>query len=137
MPPPPTPTSQQPPKLIHTTPSPLSPSTPNTPPSNPPITIDLLLTVLTRTLFHPFLAWLTVLCLRAQATPYTAPAFRITTAYATLLTLFFILRTVNQRIGYGAPRTVDLGDEVVVVTGGASGLGLLIARIYGLRGEAC
>lgn len=31
-------------------------------------------------------------------------------------------------------RTVQLGEEVVVVTGGASGLGLLIARIYGMRG---
>lgn len=29
---------------------------------------------------------------------------------------------------------MDLSEEVVVVTGGASGLGLLIARIYGLRG---
>lgn len=29
---------------------------------------------------------------------------------------------------------MDLNEEVVVVTGGASGLGLLIARIYGLRG---
>lgn len=41
---------------------------------------------------------------------------------------------LNQRIAYGAPRTVELGDEVVVITGGASGLGLLIAQIYGLRG---
>lgn len=32
------------------------------------------------------------------------------------------------------PREVDLSDEVIVITGGASGLGLLIAEVYGMRG---
>jgi NAD(P)-dependent dehydrogenase (short-subunit alcohol dehydrogenase family) len=27
-----------------------------------------------------------------------------------------------------------LGEEVIVITGGASGLGLLIAEVYGMRG---
>ncbi|PWY76300.1 NAD(P)-binding protein, partial [Aspergillus heteromorphus CBS 117.55] len=104
-------------------------------PLYPPIlTIDLLLTVLRKTLLHPFPAWLTVICLRAQATPYTATPFLITSVYASLLTILYLLSAINRWIGYGAPRTVDLSDEVVVVTGGASGLGLLIARIYGLRG---
>jgi NAD(P)-dependent dehydrogenase (short-subunit alcohol dehydrogenase family) len=29
---------------------------------------------------------------------------------------------------------VDLSEEVIVITGGASGLGLLIAEVYGMRG---
>lgn len=32
------------------------------------------------------------------------------------------------------PREVDLSEEVIVITGGASGLGLLIAEVYGMRG---
>lgn len=32
------------------------------------------------------------------------------------------------------PREVDLSDEVIVITGGASGLGLLTAEVYGMRG---
>ncbi|KAL4896571.1 hypothetical protein BDV59DRAFT_108899 [Aspergillus ambiguus] len=98
------------------------------------LTIDLLLTVLNRTLFHPWVAWIAVLSLRAQATPYTHFAFTITTGYAVFLTALAIARTVNRRVAYGLSRPVDLSEEVVVVTGGASGLGLLIAQIYAMRG---
>lgn len=31
---------------------------------------------------------------------------------------------------------MDLSDEVIVVTGGASGLGLLVAEVYGMRGAS-
>ncbi|RAK71321.1 NAD(P)-binding protein [Aspergillus fijiensis CBS 313.89] len=131
----------QPPRRILTTPDPNSnPKIP--PPSSDQntharphaITLDLLLTVLSRTLFHPFIAWILVLCLRAQATPYTAPAFLVATGYAIFLSALNVLQSVNDRFAYGKPRRVDLSEEVVVITGGASGLGLLIARIYGLRG---
>ncbi|KAH1628785.1 hypothetical protein KXX21_006507 [Aspergillus fumigatus] len=98
------------------------------------LTFDLFLKVLNRTLFHPFLAWVGVLSLRAQATPYTHISFMIATGYAAFLTVLALARAMNQRLAHGLPRPVDLSEEVVVVTGGASGLGLLIARIYGLRG---
>lgn len=57
-------------------------------------------------------------------------------SYATALTIIFIARIVNQRAAYGAPRTVDFEHEVVLVTGGASGLGLLIAQMYSMRGAS-
>lgn len=98
------------------------------------LTIDTVLNVLNRTILHPWVAWIGVLSLRAQATPYTDTSFILAAAYATLLTLLAVLRVISNRIAYGPPRPVDLSEEVVVVTGGASGLGLLIARIYGLRG---
>ncbi|GKZ83189.1 hypothetical protein AnigIFM56816_008275 [Aspergillus niger] len=124
------------PKLIHTTPvqPTTTTTTTNTSNSNPPITLDLLLTTLTRTILHPIPSYILLLCLRAQATPYTSVPFLIAFAYAALLTLIYVLSTLNQQLAYEAPRTVDLSNEVVVVTGGASGLGLLIARIYALRG---
>lgn len=100
------------------------------------ITIDLLLKVLHRTLFHPFIAWIIVLCLRAQVTPFDHPAFILATAWASILTLLAAANVINRRIAYGTPRAVDLNEEVIVVTGGASGLGLLIAQIYGLRGAS-
>ncbi|KAK2750932.1 hypothetical protein FQN57_000006 [Myotisia sp. PD_48] len=98
------------------------------------ITIDLLIKVLQKSVFHPFIAWLLPLCLRAQATPYSHPAFIITTIYAACLTVWVILATFNKRIAYGPPRYVDFEDEVVVVAGGASGLGQAIAGTYGMRG---
>jgi NAD(P)-dependent dehydrogenase (short-subunit alcohol dehydrogenase family) len=41
---------------------------------------------------------------------------------------------INDRLAFGLPREVDLSEEVIVITGGASGLGLLIAEVYGMRG---
>ena len=75
-----------------------------------------------------------MLSLRAQVTPVTDLAFIIATGYAVLVTLVAIAGVVNARVAYGLPRTVELGEEVVVITGGASGLGLLIAEIYAMRG---
>ena len=100
------------------------------------LTLDLLLHVVSKSICHPFVAWMIPLCLRAQATPYTAPSFVYTTAYAFFLTLLYFLSILNQRIAYGIPREVDLTDEVIVITGGASGLGLCIAEIYGMRGAS-
>lgn len=54
--------------------------------------------------------------------------------YASLLTLFFFLGILNRQVAYSKPRVVDLGEEVIVITGGASGLGLLVAEVYGMRG---
>ncbi|KAL4933663.1 uncharacterized protein BDV17DRAFT_64866 [Aspergillus undulatus] len=98
------------------------------------LTIDLIMTVLHRTFLHPFIAWIIVLCLRAQATPYTHPAFIVASSYAAFLTVFDIAFMISDRIAFGIPRDVDLAEEVVVVTGGASGLGRTIAQVYGLRG---
>ena len=75
-----------------------------------------------------------MLCLRAQVTPTTDLAFILATGYAVSLTVVAMAGVVNARVAYGLPRTVELSEEVVVITGGASGLGLLIAEIYAMRG---
>ncbi|KAK2765587.1 putative secondary metabolism biosynthetic enzyme [Arachnomyces sp. PD_36] len=117
-----------------------SPPPPRSPPNSTDkawyqyLTLDLLLQVLNRTFLHPFVAWIIPLSLRAQATPYSHPAFISTTAYAIFLTLLTAASYINRRIAHGLPRDVELGEEVVVVAGGASGLGLLIAEFYGMRG---
>ncbi|KAL1953868.1 hypothetical protein VTO42DRAFT_2092 [Malbranchea cinnamomea] len=98
------------------------------------IKLDLLLRVLQNTFLHPFIAWLLPLCLRAQATPYSHPSFLFTTLYATLLTLLVLASAVNRRLAYGQPRNVNFAEEVVLITGGASGIGKIIAEIYGMRG---
>jgi hypothetical protein len=100
------------------------------------ITVDLLLKVGRRTILHPFVAWMIPLSLRAQATPYHHLSFQISTAYALFLTIIYVLSVLNSRIAYGLPRSVDLSEEVVVITGGASGLGLLIADFYAMRGAS-
>lgn len=100
------------------------------------ITIDLLVNVLNRSIFHPFIAWLIPLCLRAIATPYEAPDFIASCIWATLVTFGTILGVFNYRLAHGLPREVDWNEEVVVITGGASGLGKILAEIYGMRGAS-
>lgn len=58
----------------------------------------------------------------------------ISIVWATFITLCWMANVINQRIAHGIPREVDLSEEVIVITGGASGLGMLIAEVYGMRG---
>jgi short chain dehydrogenase len=99
-----------------------------------PLSVDLLLKVLNVTFLHPFVAWMVPLCMRAQAMKWTHPAIQIAIGYASLLTALYFLDVLNKQIAFSKPRKVDFSDEVIVVTGGASGLGLLIAEVYGMRG---
>jgi hypothetical protein len=99
-----------------------------------PLSVDLLLKVLNVTFLHPFVAWMLPLCMRAQAMKWSHPAIQIAIGYASLLTALYFLEVLNKQIAFSKPRKVDFSDEVIVVTGGASGLGLLIAEVYGMRG---
>jgi hypothetical protein len=99
-----------------------------------PLSIDLFLKVLNVTFLHPFVAWMLPLCMRAQAMSWSHPAMQSVIAYASCLTALFFLNVLNRQIAYSKPREVDLSEEVIVITGGASGLGLLIAEVYGMRG---
>ncbi|KAK7542082.1 uncharacterized protein J3D65DRAFT_583277 [Phyllosticta citribraziliensis] len=112
------------------------PSPPASKPWHAHLTIDLLAYVASYTIFHPFVAWVVPLSLRAQGTPYHFTSFIVSVAYASLVTVFHLLSLVNKRLAYGPPRPVNLNDEVIVITGGAGGLGLLIAEVYGLRGAS-
>ncbi|KAK4144050.1 uncharacterized protein C8A04DRAFT_28165 [Dichotomopilus funicola] len=99
-----------------------------------PLSIDLIVKVLKTSFFHPFIAWIVPLCFRAQNMFWDAPPMLVSIAWATLISLSWIAATINERVAFGLPREVDLSEEVIVITGGASGLGLLIAEVYGMRG---
>ncbi|PHH85253.1 hypothetical protein CDD83_696 [Cordyceps sp. RAO-2017] len=99
-----------------------------------PLSVDLLLRVLNVTLLHPFVCWMIPLCFRAQTVKWEATRMLVSIAWASLVTLAWLANRVNQRLAHGRPRLVDLGEEVIVITGGASGLGMLVAEVYGMRG---
>jgi hypothetical protein len=97
------------------------------------MSIDMIWNVLGYTLFHPFVSWIIVLCLRAQYTPWTNPEMRIAIAWSIAMSGIGIINIISDRIAFGAYREVDLSDEVIVITGGVDGLGGLLAETYGMR----
>lgn len=97
------------------------------------LSIDIIWYVLGYTLFHPFVSWVVVLCLRAQYTAYGAPEMRIAVAWSILMSAIGIFGIISERIAFGSPREVDLAEEVIVITGGVDGLGGLLAETYGMR----
>ena len=99
-----------------------------------PLSVDLVHKVLMKTFLHPFICWLIPLCFRAETMEWDAPPMLVVIAWATFITLCWMASMINKRITFGLPREVDLSEEVIVITGGASGLGLLIAEVYGMRG---
>lgn len=101
-----------------------------------PFSVDLILKVLNVTFFHPFVAWMVPLCFRAEHMDWDKIPIRVAIWYATFITVCWTLGQVNRRWAFGIPREVNLEDEVIVITGGASGLGLLIAEVYGMRGAS-
>lgn len=56
--------------------------------------------------------------------------------WAGLVILYHILSAIDRRIAYGPPRDVDWEEEVVVITGGSSGLGKCLVEMYGMRGAS-
>ncbi|KAI1388926.1 NAD(P)-binding protein [Hypoxylon trugodes] len=98
------------------------------------ISVDLFLKVLNVTLLHPFVAWIIPLCFRAEHQDYTTRPMIVSITWAIFVTLLWMGNVMSHKIAYGIHREVDLTEEVIVITGGASGLGLLIAEVYGMRG---
>ena len=98
------------------------------------INIDLLNIVLHGTFLHPFFCWLFPLALRAVTFQYHHPPLWGSIIFSTVVTLYWLGGIINNRIAYGRGRKMNKTDEVMVVTGGSSGLGLLIAQVYGMRG---
>jgi NADPH:quinone reductase-like Zn-dependent oxidoreductase len=98
------------------------------------VTVDVIIDAAYKTVLHPFVAWMMPLSLRAITMPYSHPSFQLTTAYACFLTVCYLFSVWSSNYAFGTPREMDFEDEVVVITGGSSGLGLAIADFYRMRG---
>lgn len=83
---------------------------------------------------NPGFALLLPLAYRAQTYHYLSPPVIYSSIYFVIVTILFFWKFVNKRLAFGKKRGFDWTEEVVVITGGSSGLGLLIAETYGMRG---
>lgn len=110
----------------------------------PLFTIDTLIKLLTTAVFAPVPALLLPLThLSISPTSYThpSPAFQSFLLFYTLPILFIHLYLYLDNLFayskwgyYGPPRKIDWKSEVVVITGGAGGLGRSLAEIFASRG---
>ncbi|KAI5797765.1 hypothetical protein EDC01DRAFT_37947 [Geopyxis carbonaria] len=110
------------------------------PPKSPPwyhmFTIDTLLRLFTSVLLHPIISLFLPLSLLALSHPPSSQPVINAMLYATFVNLHYFATLFNTRLSAGPARAVDLGNELIIISGGASGLGLLLAEVYGLRGVA-
>ena len=94
------------------------------------ITLDLILYVLNRSIFHPAIVLIFWLCLAAVPPHHHRhPLGNPTVYYASFLLLIRLLALLNHRLTYGPARNISWDNEVVVITGGATGLGRTIAEL--------
>lgn len=97
------------------------------------ITLDLLVRVLSRSIFHPAIILIFYLCL-ASVHKHREPVAIYTLYYASVLLVVDLLRWLNHRIATGWPRKVIWEEEVVIVTGGGSGLGRALVEMLVRKG---
>jgi 3-oxoacyl-ACP reductase-like protein len=95
------------------------------------LTLDLFVYILSRSVFHPAIVLIGYLCLAAIHKHKTDTAY-YTLYWAAVLAVIDVVRWADNRVVYGRPRKVEWEKEVVVVTGGAKGLGrAIVERLVG------
>ncbi|KAF5358931.1 hypothetical protein D9758_004848 [Tetrapyrgos nigripes] len=100
--------------------------------------LDLVIKVLSHTLFGPFFVFFIPVFYIFQGVPYTAPIIKYFGAYFVFLCIFWAVKWCsrlwrNQGSLLFAPLRFDWGEQVVVITGGSSGVGELLANTLAVR----
>ncbi|KAI5293539.1 hypothetical protein KEM52_005445 [Ascosphaera acerosa] len=93
-----------------------------------PVSIDTIVDALRRTVGNAALMSCLPACLWMCGVPTSSAAFVLALGYAGLLVVLPLLLRLNNSIAYGPPRVFRPAQEVVVVAGGASGIGRAIAQ---------
>ncbi|KAF8897816.1 retinal short-chain dehydrogenase/reductase [Infundibulicybe gibba] len=100
--------------------------------------VDLIVKVLSHTVFSPFFIFLIPIFYIFQGLQLTDPTVVLSFVYYLVISLFWFLKWYSRlyrnqgNLLYG-PGRFDWGEQIVVVTGGASGIGELLSNTLAVR----
>ncbi|TBU33182.1 retinal short-chain dehydrogenase/reductase [Dichomitus squalens] len=100
--------------------------------------VDLLMKVLSHTAFSPFFTFFIPLFYYFQGSRWPAPILVFSTFWVVAISSFWFLKWYSRlyrnqgNLLFGPPR-LDWGDQLVVITGGSSGVGELVANTLAVR----
>lgn len=105
------------------------------------IDVDMVMKVLTQTAFSPFFTFFVPIFYVFQGYHYTSNVVLVPTAYCIAISAFWALKWLsrlyrNQASLFFAPPRLDWAEEIVVITGGSSGIGELLANTLAVRNVA-
>lgn len=97
----------------------------------PIFTLDSLLHLFSLSLFNPLFCALGLRLLHFTGHSLDSPFFRLAAVYTTLVASVWAVRWATEQLGRG--KRVNWKDEVVVVAGGAGGVGCLLAEMLATK----
>jgi len=100
--------------------------------------VDLLIKVLANTVFSPFFVFFIPIFCIFQGNKLSDPIIIYTSIYYVLLAAFWFIKWYsrlyrNQGSLFFRPAPLEWSDQIVVITGGASGIGELLANTLAVR----
>jgi len=102
------------------------------------VDIDMVIKVLSQTAFSPFFTCFIPIFYVFQGYQFTDPVVLVSSLYCSAVSAFWLLKWIsqlyrNQNSLFFKPQPLDWSDQIVVVTGGASGVGELLANTLAVR----
>ncbi|KAL9713142.1 hypothetical protein Ac2012v2_004383 [Leucoagaricus gongylophorus] len=100
--------------------------------------IDLVVKVLSHTVFSPFFTFFIPLFYLSQGEQITSKSFSYSAAHFVVVSAFWFIKWIsllykNQGNFFLAPEPLDWSEQIVVITGGSSGIGELLANTLAVR----
>jgi len=100
--------------------------------------VDIVVKVLAHTLFSPFFLFFIPVFYFFQGASLFDPIVVLSTGYLVAVSLFWLIKWSstlyrNQGSLFFAPPRIDWSNEIVLITGGASGIGELLANTLAVR----
>jgi len=100
--------------------------------------LDLVIKVINHTLLSPFFAFFVPITYKAQGLPWDSPIIQWSLVYVAVVAAFWFLKFAsrlwrNSGSWLYSPERIDWGEQIVLITGGSSGIGALLANTLAVR----